>query len=679
MSIPAKVHRRGAELREAIDRHNYFYHVLDAPEIPDAEYDRLLRELESLEQEFPALITPDSPTQRVGAEPVSRFGVVRHHLPMLSLANAFSDSEIVDFDRRARTRLGDIDEIDYTAEPKLDGTAISLLYENGKLVRGATRGNGEAGEDVTHNVRTIASAPLVLRGSDVPRRLEVRGEVYMPKAGFEAFNERARQRGEKLFVNPRNAAAGSLRQLDPRLTASRPLEVFFYGIGELEGTAHPERQGAVLENLRKWGLRVSPLMRTVRGASGCLEYYRDTALVRHELPYEIDGVVYKVDSTEYQRRLGQVSRAPRWAIAHKFPAQEELTIVRGVEFQVGRTGALTPVARLEPAFVGGVTVSNATLHNMDELRRKDVRIGDTVVIRRAGDVIPEIVNVLPERRPKKTRPVKLPSRCPICGADVVRAEGEAVARCSGGLSCPAQRKESIRHFASRRAMDIEGLGSKLINQLVEAGHVRTPGDIYKLTHEQLTTLERMGEKSADKLLAAIAQSRKTTLARFLYALGISEVGESTATSLATHFRVLDAIMEADEAALQAVPDIGPVVARHVRAFFQQPHNQEVIQALLAAGIHWPTPAPKPKGTPLTEKTFALTGTLESMTRQEAKARIREAGGRVTESVSAKTDFVVCGEDPGSKRDKAGRLGVQILDEAALAAMLAPQNGKHKSA
>ncbi|MGH8496570.1 MAG: NAD-dependent DNA ligase LigA [Gammaproteobacteria bacterium] len=671
MPVPAKARRRGAELREAIDRHNYLYHVLDAPEIPDAEYDRLLRELEALERDFPELIAPDSPTQRVGPEPVKAFGVVHHEVPMLSLANAFSDEEVVDFDRRVRARLGDVDEVEYVAEPKLDGAAISLLYEKGKLVRGATRGDGEKGEDVTHNVRTIPSAPLALRGRRLPRRLEVRGEVYMSKARFEAFNERARERGERLFVNPRNAAAGSLRQLDPRLTASRPLKIFFYGIGELEGMARPDRQSVILERLREWGLRVSPLIKNVCGIDGCLEYYRDTALLRHKLPYEIDGIVYKVDKVELQRRLGQVSRAPRWAIAHKFPAQEELTVVRGVEFQVGRTGALTPVARLEPAFVGGVTVSNATLHNMDELRRKDVRIGDTVVIRRAGDVIPEVVSVLHDRRPKNTRPVELPAKCPICGADVVRAEGEAVARCTGGLFCPAQRKESIRHFASRRAMDIEGLGTNLINQLVEAELVRKPGDIYKLTRDTLTGLERMGEKSSDKLLAAIEQSKETTFARFLYSLGVREVGESTASSLAGHFRKLDSLIEADEETLQAVPDIGPVVARHVRAFFQQSHNKEVIKALLDAGIHWPVPVAKPRETALTGKTFVLTGSLESMTREEAKAKIEAAGGRVTGSVSAKTDFVVCGKDPGSKLDKARKLGVQTVDEGALNRLLTP--------
>lgn len=670
MPVPSKARRRCAELRNAIDRHNYRYYVLDDPEIPDAEYDRLMRELESLEAKYPELIAPDSPTQRVGAAPVGAFGIVRHSQPMLSLGNAFDDAEVAAFDRRARMRLGLDDDIEYSVEPKLDGAAISLTYEHGKLVRAATRGDGETGEDVTHNVRTIPSAPLALRGNDVPAKLEGRGEVYISKAGFETYNKRARERGDKPFINPRNAAAGSLRQLDPRLTAARPLEICFFGIGELEGGLRPERQSATLAKLKEWGLRVSPYIKAARGIAECLEYYREMALVRHELPYEIDGLVYKVDRIELQQRLGQVSRAPRWAIAHKFPAQEELTVVRGVEFQVGRTGALTPVARLEPAFVGGVTVSNATLHNIDELRRKDVRIGDTVVIRRAGDVIPEIVGVLPERRPRSARPIKLPRRCPICGAEVVRPEGEAVARCSGGLSCPAQRKESLRHFASRRAMDIEGLGSKLIDQLVAAGPVKTPGDIYRLRREDLTALERMGEKSSEKLLAAIQKSKETTLPRFLYALGISEVGESTALALALDFGELRELMGADEDRLQAVPDIGPIVARHVRTFFQQPDNQQVIKSLVDAGVHWPVLDAERPASPLAGKTFVLTGTLESMTRQDAKDRIRQAGGRVTASISSKTDYLVCGKDPGAKQEKAERLGVEVLNEADFQRMLA---------
>ena len=643
--------------------------MLDAPEIPDSEYDRLLRELEKLEEAHPELVLPDSPTQRVGAAPVKAFGTVRHGTPMLSLANAFNDEEVVDFDKRVRTRLG-VEELQYTAEPKLDGAAISILFENGRLVRAATRGDGEEGEDVTHNVRTIPAVPLVLRGRAVPKRLEVRGEVYMPAGEFAAFNERARSQGEKTFVNPRNAAAGSLRQLDPRLTAARPLSVYFYGLGKVEGGKPLASQTDILSRLRTWGLRVSPLARTVRGISGCLDYYRDIALLRHELPYEIDGVVYKVDSLEQQQVLGQVSRAPRWAIAHKFPAQEQLTVVRGVEFQVGRTGALTPVARLEPVFVGGVTVSNATLHNIDELQRKDVKIGDTVAVRRAGDVIPEIVRIVKERRPKKARAPRLPRRCPACGSDVVRLEGEAVARCTGGLVCPAQRKEAVRHFASRRAMDIEGLGAKLVDQLVEADLVRTPADIYSLDAKSLESLDRIGEKSARKLLQSIDSSKKTEFSRFLYALGIREVGEATATSLAASFQSFDSLMDADEDALQQVPDVGPVVAGHVRAFFQQPHNRDVIRALLAAGIRWHTPSTQARGDlNLTAKTFVLTGTLETMSREDATARIRAAGGRVTSAVSTKTDFLVCGQNPGSKLQKAQKLSVAVVDEAAFIEMI----------
>jgi DNA ligase (NAD+) len=537
-------------------------------------------------------------------------------------------------------------------------------------VRGATRGDGETGEDITHNVRTIKSVPLVLRGTTIPERLEARGEVYMPAADFAAFNVRARARGEKTFVNPRNAAAGSLRQLDPRLTASRPLQIFFYGIGALEGPIRPERQSQILASLKDWGLRVSPLARSVRGITGCLEYYREITASRHELPYEIDGVVYKVDRLDFQRRLGQVSRAPRWAVAHKFPAQEELTIVRAVEFQVGRTGALTPVARLEPVFVGGVTVSNATLHNIDELHRKDVRVGDTVIVRRAGDVIPEIVGVIRKRRPKKTRPVRLPKRCPVCGSDVIRLEGEAVARCTGGLVCAAQRKESIRHFASRRAMDIEGLGTKLVDQLVDSGLISTPADIYQLSRDHLMSLERMGEKSSDKLLDAIARSKKTRLNRFLYALGIREVGEATAAALAAHIPDVHELLNSDEETLQDVPDVGPVVASHIRAFFQQPHNRQVIEALLAAGIHWPAPVDLDSGNQsLSGKTFVVTGTLETMTREEAKARIQAEGGRVATSVSAKTNFLVCGKNPGSKLTKAEGLDVAILDESGFLKLL----------
>lgn len=657
--------KRVRELRAQIDHHNYRYHVLDDPEISDAEYDRLMRELKALEEQYPDLITPDSPTQRVGATPVSELEEVVHTTPMLSLDNAFTEEDLVAFDRRVRERLDTVEQVEYCAEPKLDGLAVSFRYEAGRLVLAATRGDGLRGENVTHNVRTIKAVPLELRGKP-PVVLEVRGEVFMTIAGFKAMNARALERGERTFVNPRNAAAGSLRQLDPRLAASRPFDVFFYGVGETQGWKLPPRHSEALEQLREWGLKVSPLIRTVVGAEGCLQYYREMGERRPSLPYEIDGVVYKVNRYVQQRELGFVARAPRWAIAHKFPAHEENTIVRGVEFQVGRTGALTPVARLEPVFVGGVTVSNATLHNMDEVRRKDVRIGDTVVIRRAGDVIPEVVKVIVDRRPPTARVVELPAKCPICGSDVEREEGEAVARCTGGLFCAAQRKESLRHFASRRALDIDGLGTKIIDQLVERDLVRSPADLYGLTAAQFESLERMGEKSAAKLVEALNRSKSTTLPRFLYALGIRDVGEATAAALAEHFGTLEALQAASEEEVQEVPDVGPVVAAHVHHFFQQAHNREVIEQLRQHGVHWPSiERRKSNGEgPLTGKTFVLTGTLDSMSRDQAGDRIAALGGKVTGSVSKKTSYVVAGADPGSKLKKAQELGVEVLDEAA---------------
>ncbi len=663
MSPESDIRKRLDQLRRAIDDHNYRYYVLDDPSIPDAEYDRLMRELQSIEAAHPELITPESPTQRVGHEPVAGFEEVEHLVPMLSLGNAFDSEELEEFDRRARSRLGDESPIRYTAEPKLDGAAVSLLYVDGRLVRGATRGDGTRGEDVTHNVRTIRSIPLVLMGADHPDALEVRGEIYMSKKGFAALNRRMEEEGGRPFVNPRNAAAGSLRQLDPRLTAERPLEFFTYGIGGLRGGAEPETQSGLLERLRAWGLPVSSEVETVEGIEGCETYFRRMTDARDRLPFEIDGVVYKVDRIDLQRRLGAVSRAPRWAIARKFPAHEEMTLLRDIEFQVGRTGALTPVARLDPVFVGGVTVSNATLHNMDELARKDVRPGDTVIVRRAGDVIPEVVGVVMDRRPAGAQPVTLPKRCPVCDSEVVRAEGEAVARCSGGLYCAAQRKEAIRHFASRRAMDIEGLGTKLIAQLVDSGLVESPADLYSLTSERLASLERMGEKSAENLISALSRSKSTTLARFLYAVGIREVGEVTAKSLADHIGSIEGLVQANEEELQAVPDVGPVVAAHVVSFFRQPHNLEIIDALLAAGVHWPAPEPVTEKTgELVGKSIVLTGTLEGMTRDEAKKAIEDAGGRVVSSVSKKTDYVVYGEKPGSKLEKAVDLGVPVLDE-----------------
>jgi DNA ligase (NAD+) len=653
--------QRARQLREELNSHNYRYYVLDDPEIPDVEYDRLLRQLQKLEEDHPEFVTPDSPTQRVGHEPVTGFAEVRHLEPMLSLGNAFSADELSEFDRRVRDRLGVDEPIDYVAEPKMDGAAVSLLYVDGLLVRGATRGDGATGEEITHNVRTIKSIPLRLRGDSVPRSLEVRGEVYISKEGFEKLNEAARESGNKEFVNPRNAAAGGLRQMDPRLTAKRRLEFYAYGIGGYEGMNLPERHSDILQMLANSGVRISPLNEVVRGKAGCQDFYERIQSDRESLPYEIDGVVFKVDRLDYQSQLGFVSRAPRWAIAYKFPAHEEMTVLREIEFQVGRTGALTPVARLEPVFVGGVTVSNATLHNIDELRRKDVRAGDTVVVRRAGDVIPEVVSVVLARRPADATAVDLPRECPVCGSQVVREAEEAVARCSGGLFCPAQRKEALRHFASRRALDIEGLGTKLIDQLVDSGLVRTPADIFTLDAETLSGLERMGSKSATNLVEAIAQSKQTTLPRFLYALGIREVGEVTAKSLAMHYPNLERLSAASQEELQEVDDVGPVVAANVRTFFEQDHNREVIDALLTAGVCWPTHSEPEKGNRLAGKTFVLTGSLEGMTRDEAKELIENQGGRVTGSVSQKTDYVVYGKDPGSKLSKAKNLGVAILD------------------
>ena len=544
MTASAAIRKQVDSLREQIRHHNYRYHVLDDPEIPDAAYDRLVRELQALEEKHPELVTPDSPTQRVGAAPVSAFGTVAHELPMLSLDNAFSEDELRDFHRRVTQRLDvDIDApLSYAAEPKLDGAAVSLLYEDGELVRGATRGDGTTGENITHNIRTIEAVPLRLIGKGYPARLEVRGEVFMPRAGFMAFNQKAEARGEKTFVNPRNAAAGSLRQLDPRLTAERPLDIYVYSVGIHDGGKLPDRHSEILDALQGWGFRVCPERRVVDGIDGCLAFYADIGARRDALSYDIDGVVYKVDRLDFQQTLGFVSRAPRWAIAHKFPAQEELTVVRDVEFQVGRTGALTPVARLEPVFVGGVTVSNATLHNMDELNRKDVRVGDSVIVRRAGDVIPEVVKVVPDRRPKRTRRVRMPTGCPVCGSAVVREAEEAVARCTGGLYCAAQRAEALKHFVSRRALDVDGMGGKLIEQLVAMDRIKTPADLFTLDRDELVAMERMGEKSADNLLNAIEASKQTSLARFLYALGIREVGEATAAGLAAHYGKLEPIL-----------------------------------------------------------------------------------------------------------------------------------------
>jgi DNA ligase (NAD+) len=656
-------------LRETLDRYNYRYHALDDPEVPDAEYDRLMIELRALETQHPELLTPDSPTQRVGATPIAAFGAVKHRLAMLSLDNAFSEDDVRDFDRRIRERLGRDGAVSYSAEPKLDGLAISARYENGVFVQGATRGDGETGEDITQNLRTIKALPLKLRAERPPRQLEVRGEVFMPLAGFERFNREAIARGEKSFVNPRNAAAGSLRQLDPKMTAARPLDLFIYSLGAVEGGALPGLHSETLQALRNWGFKICPQSRVVNGVDGCLGYYREMGELRAKLPYQIDGVVYKVDELQLQRQLGFVSRAPRWAVAHKFPAEEALTTVRDIEFQVGRTGALTPVARLEPAFVGGVTVSNATLHNMDELTRKDVRVGDTVVIRRAGDVIPEVVRMLPERRVAGAAPVKLPKKCPVCGSPVVREADQAVARCTGGRACAAQRKEEIKHFASRRALDIQGLGDKLVEQLVDRDWVRNPADLFFLQPAQLATLERMGDKSAQKLHSAIQAAKHTTLPRFLYSLGIRDVGEATALALAQHFGDVAALCRAGEEEIQRVQDVGPVVAKSVADYFSDSENSSIVDRLLAAGLIWPALAAAAVDSVLSGKTFVLTGTLASLTREAAAEAIVQHGGKVSGSVSKKTHYVLAGSDAGSKLKKAEQLGIEVLNEARFLKML----------
>lgn len=655
-------------LRAQVERYNHAYYVLDAPLVADSEYDRLFRELQALEAEHPEWITPDSPTQRVGAAPDSAFATVAHAVPMLSLSNAFDDQEVREFDRRAREKL-EVEQIAYAAEPKLDGLAVSLRYEQGVLVRAATRGDGTSGEDVTHNVRTIAAIPLRLLGEDWPEILEARGEIFMPKAGFERLNQAQAARGEKTFANPRNAAAGSLRQLDASITATRPLRFLAYGLGEVSNGELPGEYAAVLQRLRDWGLPASPELQVVMGAEGCLAYYRALLARRDALPYDVDGVVYKINRLDWQREMGFIARAPRWGLAHKLPSQEETTQVKAIEIQVGRTGALTPVARLEPVQVGGVTVTNATLHNEDEIQRKDVRVGDTVIVRRAGDVIPEVVQVVLERRPQDTQAFVMPAHCPVCGSAVTRSEDEAVVRCGGGLVCPAQLKRAIAHFASRKAMDIEGLGEKLIEQVVDRQWVRTPADLYAIPQEQWAGLERMAEKSAENLLNALEQSKQTTLPRFLFALGIREVGEATAANLANHFGDLDPLLTADPENLIAIPDVGPVVARHIAQFFQEPHNQAGIQRLQDAGIHWPKITTKTQEQRLAGKTFVLTGTLTHFTRDEAKARLQALGATVSGGVSKKTNYLVAGEKAGSKLTKARELGVEILEEEGLRKVL----------
>jgi DNA ligase (NAD+) len=662
--------QRATQLRELINAHDYRYYVLNEPSVPDAEYDRLMRELREIETADPTLVTEDSPTQRVAGAAAAEFGEVKHAMPMLSLENGFSDEDLRDFDRKVRERLGIAGPIDYSATPKLDGLAISVLYRDGTYVRAATRGDGVTGEDVTANVATIRSVPRRLRGKP-PAVLEVRGEVFLPFAGFERMNRDALARGDKTYVNPRNAASGSLRQLDSRITAQRPLDLYFYELGLVEGGAVPDRHSELASRLNEWGLRTCPEGRKVAGVEGCLEYYRDIGARRLKLPYQIDGVVYKVDSRAAQEKLGFVSRAPRWALAHKFPADEEITVMQDVIFNVGRTGALTPAAKLKPVFVGGVTVSNATLHNMDEVERKGFMIGDTVVVRRAGDVIPEVVRYLPEKRPADARPIVMPADCPVCGSPVTRLEDQAVYKCTGGvLKCRAQRAEWIMHFAGRRAMNIEGLGEKLIEQLVEDGTISSPADLYALEVGRLAERERMGEKSAKNVVDAIAKSRETTLPRFLFALGIPQVGESTARALAEHFGNLDDLMKATAAQIEETPDVGPIVSAEVEKFFASQRAQDIIARLRKSGVHWrDIDVQRAAALPFNGLTFVITGTLAGMQREAAEDELRALGAKVSSSVSKKTSFLIVGADAGSKLAKAQTLGVRILDEAALEQIL----------
>ena len=658
-------------LRQDLRRYEYEYHVLDNPTIPDAEYDRLFHQLKALEAAHPELITADSPTQRVGAKPLSGFAQIRHEIPMLSLDNAFSDEEFYAFVKRIEDRLIRLPEpLTFCCEPKLDGLAVSILYVNGVLTQAATRGDGTTGEDITANIRTIRNIPLQLLMDNPPARLEVRGEVFMPHAGFERLNQQALEKGEKTFANPRNAAAGSLRQLDPKITSKRPLVLNAYGIGIAEGVDLPNTHYDRLQWLKSIGIPVNPEIRLCNGIDEVLDFYRDIQNKRSSLGYDIDGTVLKINDIALQEKLGFISKAPRWAIAYKFPAQEELTRLNDVEFQVGRTGAITPVAKLEPVFVAGVTVSNATLHNGDEIERLDIAIGDTVVIRRAGDVIPQIIGVLHDRRPADARPIVFPETCPVCDSAIVRIEGEAVARCTGGLFCAAQRKEALKHFVSRKAMDIDGVGGKLIEQLVDRELVHTPADLFKLDLTTLTRLERMGTKSAENALASLEKAKNTTLARFIFALGIREVGEATALNLANHFKTLEALQNADLEALQQVPDVGEVVANRILAFWHEPHNVAVVNDLIAQGVHCETVETKE----VTEnrfkgKTVVLTGTLTQMGRNEAKALLQDMGAKVSGSVSAKTDFVIAGDAAGSKLTKAQELGVTVLTEEEFLAQI----------
>lgn len=663
-------------LKQQINEYNYQYYVQDDPTVPDAEYDRALRELVEIEKQHPELKTQDSPSQKVGDMPLAAFTQVEHEVPMLSLDNAFDAEELLAFEKRLKDRLKRDIDIIYSCEPKLDGLAVSLLYENGVLVRSATRGDGRVGENITTNAKTIANVPLQLRGSDFPARLEVRGEVFMPKAGFERLNKTQAEQGKKVFANPRNAAAGSLRQLDSRITASRPLLFYAYSMGLVEDERAPlaDTHSQRLQQLNEWGLPLCKDIGVADGAQACLAYYDKIGQQRDALSYDIDGVVFKVDDLALQQELGFVARAPRWAIAQKFPAQEEMTKLLDVEFQVGRTGAITPVARLEPVFVGGVTVSNATLHNQDEIQRLGVKVGDTVIIRRAGDVIPQVVSVVEARRPEDSKDIDFPTLCPVCESKIEKVEGEAVARCSGGLFCAAQRKESMKHFASRKALDVDGLGDKLVEQLVDMQLVKTPADFFKLDMAQVANMERMGEKSAVNLINALQQAKQTTLAKFIYSLGIREVGEATASNLAAYFRELDAIKQADLERLQEVDDVGVIVAEHVYNFFREPHNLDVVDDLIAVGLNWPAiEQVNAESLPLAGKTFVLTGTLSQLDRNAAKAKLQSLGAKVSGSVSAKTSCLIAGEKAGSKLTKATDLGVPVMTEEEMLALFAEHN------
>lgn len=664
-------------IKTIITEYNYQYYVLDNPSVPDAEYDRQMSALQAIEQQHPDLLTADSPSQKVGDVPLPEFKQVSHEVPMLSLDNVFDKESFFAFEKRMQDRLKDDHEISYSCEPKLDGLAVSLLYENGKLIRGATRGDGRVGENITTNVRTIRNIPLTLRGDNFPQRLEVRGEVVMSRDGFAKLNKTQLEQEKKVFANPRNAAAGSLRQLDSRITAKRPLLFFSYSLGLVENPQYPLAQShsARLKQLSDWGLPLSKELQVAQGAQACLDYYQHLGKVRDSLNYDIDGVVFKADNIELQHKLGFVARAPRWAIAHKFPAQEEMTVVKDVEFQVGRTGAITPVARLEPVFVGGVTVSNATLHNADEIERLGLKVGDTVIIRRAGDVIPQVVSVIIEKRPENTQNIVFPVTCPICNSAIEKLEDEAIARCTGGLYCAAQLKESMKHFASRKAFDIDGLGDKIIEQLVDQKLVKTPADFFRLEFIQISNLERMGEKSAANLIQSLEKCKQTTLAKFIYSLGIREVGEATASNLASYYCELEAIKQANAESLQEVSDVGAIVAQHLVNFFAEEHNVQVLDELIAAGIHWPKIEKiEIESLPLAGQTFVLTGTLEQMDRSAAKALLQSLGAKVAGSVSVKTSCVVAGDKAGSKLTKAEALGVKVINEQGMLDLFAELGG-----